>query len=106
MPAAFTRASGQFEYYQLQENTRRGDTTAVLAGALLYNGGYAYRTDTGALLSDRVNGAVAAFSQGIVHGWQGQLRALKPVVKQTTGRKGEPVMVPGLAKILSAATEM
>lgn len=94
VPAAFSRGSGAFEYYRLQENTRRGGTIAVLTGSLLYNGGQAYRTDNGALLPDPIEGAVAGFSRGIVHGWRGQLRALQPIIKEATDRKGKPVKVP------------
>ena len=53
VPAAFDRATGKFDYYRLQENTRRGHTAAMLEGNLLYNGGYAYQTTDGALLADR-----------------------------------------------------
>lgn len=94
VPAAFTRTSGEFEYYRLQENTRRGGTTAMLGGSLLYNGGYAYQTKDGAILSEPISGAVATSSQGIVHGQQGKLRALKPVIKEVTDRKGNPAKVP------------
>ncbi|MCP4174061.1 MAG: PQQ-binding-like beta-propeller repeat protein [Fuerstiella sp.] len=94
VPAAFKRGSGEFEYYRLQENTKRGGTTAVLAGELIYNGGYAYRTGDGSLLDDRIPGAVAALSDGIVHGNSDQLILLKAVMKQTNDRKGQPVTVP------------
>ncbi|MCP4853905.1 MAG: PQQ-binding-like beta-propeller repeat protein [Fuerstiella sp.] len=94
VPAAFRRSSGKFEYYRLQENTKRGGTTAVLAGDLIYNGGYAFRTGDGALLGDRVAGAVAACPAGIVHGTGNQLNFLNVVMKQTNDRKGQPVRVP------------
>ena len=41
VPAAFRRSSGKFEYYRLQENTKRGGTTAVLAGKTLVDRGIA-----------------------------------------------------------------
>ncbi len=94
VPAAFQRSSGKFEYYRLQENTRRGGTTAVLAGDLIYNGGYAYRTNDGSLLNDRIAGAVAASPEGIVHGSGSQLVALSVVMKETKDRKGNPITVP------------
>jgi len=94
VPAAFQRVSGEFDYYRLQENTRRGGTTAVLAGDLIYNGGYAYRTNDGSLLDDRIAGAVAAFPAGIVHGTGDQLRTLSVVMKETKDRKGKPITVP------------
>ena len=94
VPAAFKRGSGDFEYYRLQENTKRGGTTAVLAGDLIYNGGYAYRTNDGSLLGDRVAGAVAASPTGVVHGSGDQLNLLNVVVKHTNDRKGQPVKVP------------
>ncbi|MEO2016682.1 MAG: PQQ-binding-like beta-propeller repeat protein [Fuerstiella sp.] len=94
VPAAFRRANGEFEYYRLQQNTKRGGTTAVLAGDLIYNGGYAYRTGDGSLLDDRIVGAVAASPAGIVHGTGNQLRLLNVIMKQTNDRKGKPIVVP------------
>lgn len=94
VPAALTRATGEFEYYRLQENTRRGGTTAVLAGDFVYNGGYAYHTKDGSLLTDRIAGAVAAFPDGIVHGSGNQLRCLKVGTKESTDRRGNPIEVP------------
>ena len=95
VPAAFQRDTGEFEYYRLQENTKRGGTTAVVAGDLIYNGGYAYRTGDGSLLDDRIAGAVAASPDGIVHGSSDQLRFLSVVMKETNDRKGQPITVPG-----------
>jgi outer membrane protein assembly factor BamB len=94
VPAAFTRATGKFEYYRLQENTRRGGTSAMLDGLLLYNGGHAYKAEDGALLADKITGVVASFGGGIIHGSGDQLRALKPVMKETKDRKGNPIKVP------------
>ena len=94
VPAAFRRQSGEFQYYRLQENTRRGGTTAMLAGDLLYNGGYAYRTDDGAWLQDRIDGAVAAPPGGIVHGAGDKLRALTVVSKEIKDRRGKPSTTP------------
>jgi outer membrane protein assembly factor BamB len=94
VPAAFARATGKFEYYRLQENTRRGGTSAMLAGSLLYNGGYTYKTEDGSLLPDKVTGTVAAFAGGIIHGSGDQLRALKPVMKDAKDRKGNTIKVP------------
>jgi len=91
VPAAFHRASGDFEYYRLQENGRRGGTGATLDGPLLYNGGHVYRTDNGNRLSDPIVGAIAVFAQGIVHGADGQLRGLRRFLKDTTDRKGNRV---------------
>ena len=93
VPAAFQRASGDFDYYRLQENTQRGGTTAVLANDLLYNGGYVYQTSDGSLLADRVTGSVAAFPGGVVHGSSDQLQLLAPVMKETKDRKGDTIEV-------------
>lgn len=94
VPAAFHRANGEFDYYRLQENTKRGGTTAVLANDLIYNGGYAYQADDGSLLGDRVTGAVATFAGGIVHGEKDQLQALQLVMKEAKDRKGNSITVP------------
>jgi outer membrane protein assembly factor BamB len=111
VPAAFNRSTGEFDYYRLQENTRRGGTTAMLSGELIYNGGYAYRTDDGSLLADRIAGAVAASPDGIVHGASNQLRALKVVKKESKDRKGKPITIPAhesrwLAKDVPAGTSL
>jgi outer membrane protein assembly factor BamB len=94
VPAAFQRSTGKFDYYRLQENTRRGDTTAMLAGSVLYNGGYAYQAGDGSLLNDRIPGAAAHLPDGIIHGTGNQLRALKLVMKDGKDRKGKPTKVP------------
>lgn len=94
VPAAFQRASGEFDYYRLQENTKRGGTTAVFANDLIYNGGYVYHTNDGSLLGDRVTGAVAAYPDGIVHGSSNVLQALTPIMKETKDRKGNSITVP------------
>lgn len=94
VPAAFRRDTGKFEYYRLQENTHRGGTTAVLSGDLFYNGGYAYLTNDGSLLKDRVAGAVAAFPGGVIHGSGDQLRAVSVVTRKSQDRRGKPVSVP------------
>lgn len=94
VPAVFERSTGKFEYYRLQENTRIGHTTAVVQGSLFYNGGYAYQTENGAVLRDRVPGAVAAWSGGVVHGTKDKLTALAVGTKETFDRRGNTVVVP------------
>jgi outer membrane protein assembly factor BamB len=93
VPAAFTRSNGKFDYYRLQENTKRGDTAAMLAGDLVYNGGYAYKASDGSLHADRISGAVAATPDSIIHGSKDQLRALKVILKDSKDRKGKPIKV-------------
>lgn len=111
VPAAFRRDTGDFEYYRLQENTHRGGTTAVFAKGLIYNGGYAYRNSDGALLNERIPGAVAAYPGGVVHGSGDQLRAVSVLMKETKDRKGQPITVPShetrwLAKGVPAGTSL
>ena len=93
VPAAFARKTGKFDYYRLQENTKRGGTTAVLGESFIYNGGYAYSTKDGSLLANRIPGAVVALPKSIVHGSGNQLRKLKVVMKDSTDRKGKPIKV-------------
>ena len=66
----------------------------MLAGSLLYNGGYTYATQDGSLLPDKITGVVAAFADGIIHGSGNELRALKSVMKEAKDRKGNTIMVP------------
>jgi len=88
VPACFDRATGKFRYYHLQKNTKRGGTPTTVAGPFVYNGGYAFRTDTGDLSGSIGAGAVAALPDGIVHGARGRVRGLKRVEKQGKDRKG------------------
>lgn len=94
VPAAFTRSNGKFDYYRLQENTRRGGTIAMLATDLLYNGGYSFRCEDGAILKDRISGAVAKSAGGVVHGDNDRLRSLSVVMKDAVDRKGQPIKIP------------
>lgn len=109
VPAVFQRLTGKFEYYRLQENTRRGDTSAVQHGDLIYNGGYAYQTSDGAVLADRVSGTVAAHPGGIIHATANQLRSLTVDTKESKDRRGKPIQIPAheaewQAKDISAGT--
>ena len=94
VPAAFERASGKFEYYRLQENTRIGNTAAVLHGDLFYNGGYAYKAADGSVLAEQVPGVVAAFPGGIIHAVGNKLASLTVGTKDTVDRRGTPLVVP------------
>ena len=104
VPAAFTRSDGNLKYYHLKENTRGGVPT-MTAGPFLYNGGYAFETETGNLREsawavDPVTrrqleaGAIAAFPDGVIHANSTQLRALRWIEKQGTDRKGNPISWP------------
>lgn len=94
VPAVFQRSTGKFEYYRLQENTRRGDTTAVLKGNLIYNGGYAYETKDGSVLADRVAGTVASHPGGIIHATANHLRALTVGTEESVDRRGKTIQIP------------
>lgn len=93
VPAVFQRSSGKFEYYRLQENTRRGDTAAVLHGELFYNGGYAYQAKDGSVLKERISGTVATHPGGIIHATAKQLSALSVGTKDAVDRRGDKIAV-------------
>ena len=94
VPAVFQRAGGEFEYYRLQENTRRGDTTALLHGQLFYNGGYAYQMNDGSALKERILGAVAAYPGGVIHATDKQLTALTVGTEDSVDRRGDRIPMP------------
>ena len=94
VPAVFQRSTGKFEYYRLQENTRSGDTAAVLHKDLFYNGGYAYQAKDGSVLADRVAGTVAAHPAGIIHATANQLRALTVGTRESVDRRGNTIHIP------------
>ncbi|MDA1229444.1 MAG: PQQ-binding-like beta-propeller repeat protein, partial [Planctomycetota bacterium] len=94
VPAVFQRSAGKFEYYRLQENTRSGDTTAVLYQDLFYNGGYAYQTEDGSVLADRVAGTVATHPDGIIHATANQLHALTVGTRESVDRRGNTIHIP------------
>jgi outer membrane protein assembly factor BamB len=93
VPAVFRRSDGTFRYYHLQANGRVGGTPTMSAGRFFYNGGVAFESETGEARTKLGAGAVAAFPGGIYHANGKQLRALTPVEKQTTDRKGMPTTV-------------
>ena len=94
VPAAFNRATGKFDYYHLQKNGQRGGTSAMLAGELIYNGGYTYWTKAGSLLGSRTPATVATIPGGVVQGSENRLQGLAVVMKEQKDNKGNVVKVP------------
>jgi outer membrane protein assembly factor BamB len=90
VPAGFARRSGTFLYYHLQANGHIGGTQTVVAGDAFYNGGTAFRNDTGALIAKLGLGAVAATPDGIVFGTKKDVRMVKLIEKTAPDRKGVP----------------
>lgn len=94
VPAAFNRADGTFKYYHLQANTHRGGTPTAAFGQFVYNGGYAYEAETGALRTTIGEGAIAEYPGGVISGSSSGLQAFKPIEKETKDRKGNPITFP------------
>lgn len=90
VPAAFARGDGKFLYYHLQANGHTGGTQTMVSGASFYNGGVAFNVATGALESKLGAGAIAATSEGVVHGSKKDLRVVKLGEKIAPDRKGVP----------------
>jgi outer membrane protein assembly factor BamB len=94
VPAVFKRSTGEFSFYHLQKNTRRGGTAATVAGPFLYNGGSAFERESGVLQAGAVRGPVALLGEGVVNGSAHSVRALKWIQKETQDRKGNSVSYP------------
>ena len=94
VPAAFNRATGEFQFYHLQVNTKRGGTPTTALGKYLYNGGYAYEAASGNLLKTATGaGAIAALPDGVLHGRDGQLQAFVQTEVDSKDRKGNAIKV-------------
>ena len=91
VPAAFDRGSGEFQYFALQANTKRGGAEAILSGECVINGGYAFLQDSGDLHSSVGAGPIAAVDGGIVGVVKGELTSFDWIDKTTVDRKGKSV---------------
>ena len=91
VPAGFLRDGGKFLYYHLQSNGHIGGTQTAAIGASFYNGGSAFKTETGATEAKLGAGSFAAIEGGVVHATKRELKLLKVVEKSAPDRKGTPV---------------
>ena len=90
VPAVFSRRDGRFLYYHLQANGHIGGTDTVASGLRFYNGGAAFRLETGELEFKPGVGPIAVTPDGVVHGSGRGIRFLKVVEKIAPDRKGVP----------------
>ena len=89
VPAAFDRATGKFQYYNLQANTRRGGSLIVVSDQFCLNQGTAFNRETGALGSSIGTGAFAAIPGGVVRASDKEVSAFKWADKEFVDRKGK-----------------
>ncbi len=91
VPAGFIRDGGKFLYYHLQANGHIGGTQTAAIGASFYNGGSAFKTETGATEAKLGAGSFAKIEGGVVHATKRELKVLKVAEKTVPDRKGTPV---------------
>lgn len=94
IPAAYDRKTGKLIHYLLNENNKRGGGSEVFVGGeYFYNGGQAYRVDTGAALGATRFPAVPA-SDGIYASEAGNIHASDILIKEAeiTDRRGRKVV--------------
>ncbi|MDF1861218.1 MAG: PQQ-binding-like beta-propeller repeat protein [Verrucomicrobiales bacterium] len=105
VPASFDRATGEFQYLLLQQNTHRGGADVMLSDQFFVNHGYAFFQETGALLGPVAKGPVVeagdllmgvSGSKLLVQGWSDL---------EKVDRKGKPTLVRGLKELSSAPIE-
>lgn len=90
VPAVFRRDNGKFLYYQLQANTHRGGSLAQVQGPFIYNGGYAYRLQDGAM-GARLSGPTCAFAEGTLVAVSGKVQAVVAAEVDAKDRAGKPI---------------
>jgi outer membrane protein assembly factor BamB len=88
VPAAFDRATGKFQYYHLQANTRYGGSLIVVSDQFCLNQGMAFNRDTGARGDSIGLGVFAAIPGGVVRTSARDFATFKWDDKEVLDRKG------------------
>ena len=93
VPAAFKRATGDFQYYHLQKNQQRGGSDVVLTDRFLCNAGCLYDQTTGDLKQQTGTGPQAITPAGILRGSGQSLVYSTWSDTPTRDRKGKAISV-------------
>ena len=89
VPAAFDRATGKFQYYHLQANTRYGGSLVVVSDQFCLNQGMAFNRQSGARGDSLGGGAFAAIPGGVVRASSKDVAAFEWTDKEVVDRKGK-----------------
>lgn len=96
VPAAFNRATGDFEYFHLQQYGQKGGASVVAAGRYFLNSGLVFDTVGGQGLNAISSGAVVATPQGLVEYVNGEVIGSRWTTVVKKDRKGDDYDAPGL----------
>ena len=88
VPAAFDRATGKFQYYHLQANTRYGGSLVMVSDQFVLNQGMAFNRQSGVRGDNLGGGAFAAIPGGVVRASSKDVAAFKWTDKEVVDRKG------------------
>jgi len=101
VPAAFDRATGNFQYFNLQKYGHKGGASVVASDRYFLNSGMAFDTVTGESLETTGAGAVVATPDGILRYVGGALEGSRWEIIEKKDRKGYPYMAPTLVPLWS-----
>lgn len=99
VPAAFDRATGQFQYFHLQRYGQKGGATAMASQSLFFNSGMVFDVATGEALNTVGNGPLVVTPDGLVRAADGQITAYRWVDQEAKDRRGKAVTQRGLAPL-------
>ena len=101
VPAAFDRATGQFQYFNLQKYGHKGSSSVVASNRYFLNSGMAFDTVTGESLETIGAGAVVSTADGVVKHSGNALEGSRWEIVEKKDRKGVPYQAPALASLWS-----
>jgi outer membrane protein assembly factor BamB len=101
VPAAFDRATGQFQYFNLQKYGHKGSSSVVASNRYFLNSGMAFDTVTGESLETIGAGAVVSTADGVVKHSGNALEGSRWEIVEKKDRKGVPYQAPSLASLWS-----
>ncbi len=102
VPAAFDRATGQFQYFNLQKYGHKGGASVVAGDRYFLNSGVAFDIVSGTSLDTIGIGAVVATPGGVVKYSDGALKGMRWEIVEKKDRKGQPYRTPALTTLWNA----
>lgn len=101
VPAAFDRATGEFQYLHLQANTKVGGSAMTLCRNVFVNNGVVFDQATGKSQGKLGNGPIVATPDGLVTSVSGRLTGYKWDNEEQKARPGLIIKVRGLDQVFS-----